>query len=91
VAGAAVPLVEALGVDAVEAFHPAGEERAGRLDHEVVVSAHQAERVRAPVAAVDHAREEAEERAAVVVVPVGVCPGDGTRADVVNPVGEVTA
>jgi len=91
VAGAAVSLVEALRVDPVEALHPAGEERAGGLDDEVVVGAHQAEGVGPPVAAVDHAGEEAEERTPVVVVPVGVRAGDGTGGDVVDPVREVAS
>jgi len=91
VAGSAVSLVEALCVEAIEALHPAGEERACGLDDEVVVRAHQAEGVGTPVAAVDHAGEEAEERAAVVVVLVRERAGDGTCGDVVDPVGEVAS
>jgi len=88
-AGASVLLVETLRVEAVEALHPAGEERPGGLDDEVVVRAHQTEGVRAPVAAVDDVREDGEEGAPVVVVSEGESAGDGARRDVVAPVREV--
>jgi hypothetical protein len=86
-----VSLVEALRVDAVEALHAAGEERAGGLDDDVVVRAHQAEGVRPPVATVDDGAEEAQECAAVVVVPVRERAHHRPRGDVVDPVREVAS
>src|SRR5262249_58138353 len=49
VAPAAMSEVERLRVVAVQELHPVGELLAPRLDHEVVVVAHQAERVAAPL------------------------------------------
>jgi hypothetical protein len=54
----AVPLVEALGVDAVEALHPPRELRLGRLEDEVDVRSHQHEGVATPVEADDALGEE---------------------------------
>jgi hypothetical protein len=45
-------------VAAVEAMEPAGQPRARRLDHDVVVRRHQAEGVAAPIEPVDCLREQ---------------------------------
>jgi hypothetical protein len=60
--------VERLRVDAVQDLHSGGELLASGLDHEVVVVAHQAERVAAPGETHRDAREHREKDAAVVVV-----------------------
>jgi hypothetical protein len=91
VTGAAALLVEALGVDAVEALHALREQRAGRLDDDVVVRPHQAERVHAPVEAFDHPAEQGEEVAPVVVVEEDERAGDPAGGEVVDAVGEVGA
>ena len=68
VAGAFVPLVEGLGVAAVQVAQPDGEQVLVRLQDQVVMVRHQAERVAVPVRAPRHSREQHEEEAAVVVV-----------------------
>jgi hypothetical protein len=58
VAVAVVPPIEALCVDAVQVLHPGRELLGRRLDDEVVVRAHQAERVALPAMAPhDHGEE----------------------------------
>jgi hypothetical protein len=65
-----VASVEGLGVVAVQALEAGRELLDGRLDDEVVVVRHQAERVELPIVLPDDEAEEPEEEAAVVVVPV---------------------
>jgi hypothetical protein len=85
VAPAFVPPVERLGVDPVEPAHPFGEAPELGLEDEVVVVRHQAERVHAPVVALDLLREEAEEQAEVVRHPERRRAGHASRRDVVDP------
>jgi hypothetical protein len=87
-----MPPVERLGVDPVEPPHPLGEAPELGLEDEVVVVRHQAERVHAPVVAVDLLREEAEEQAEVVHHPERRRAGHASRRDVVDPAwGEVVS
>jgi hypothetical protein len=79
VAGALVPLVEAESMDAVQALHPQPQLRNGRVDDEVVVRRHQAERVDGPVEAGDALSEQAEEGQAVGVVAVDRATIDAAR------------
>jgi hypothetical protein len=81
VAAAAMPPVEALGVDAVEAVHPVRELPERRLDDEVVMRPHQTEDEAAPALPLDHLAEEREERRAVVIVAVDVLFRDAARRD----------
>jgi hypothetical protein len=85
---APVAPVEALRVASVQSLKAGGQLRHGRLDDEVVMICHQAERVHAPVVLAHGAGQEAEEDPAVVVVPVDrdlPCP---TRSHVKEAVGE---
>lgn len=84
----AVSLVEALRVDAVEAFHAFGEVSAARFDDEVEVCCHQAERVDLPVEAGDAAVEKREEEAAVFVVAEERDAAGATSDDVEETVRE---
>jgi hypothetical protein len=88
VSAAVVAQVEALGVDPVQDVHASGEVRPGRLDDQVVVRIHEAERVAAPGIALDDVREEREEPKAIVVVPEDDGAGDAVRGDVEEPVRE---
>ncbi|HVM17976.1 MAG TPA: hypothetical protein VM290_10385 [Gaiellaceae bacterium] len=82
VSPAAVRAVEALRVDAVQALHPEGELLAGAFDDEVVVVAHQAERLHRPATALDDLEEDPEELAAVVVRQEDEALLDAPRGDV---------
>ena len=70
VSPAAILAVEPLGVVAVQKLHAVGEILAGRVEHQVVVVRHQAERVAGPLELVDGKGEEAEEVTPVVGVVV---------------------
>jgi hypothetical protein len=82
VAPPAVASVERLGVTAVELLHSGRELGDGRLDDEVVVAGHQAERVHAPVLLAHDEAEEAEKGAAVLGIPVDGDPAGTSRCDV---------
>ncbi|HWH05378.1 MAG TPA: hypothetical protein VNT23_02940 [Gaiellaceae bacterium] len=82
VAPAAVSAVEALRVDAVQALHAERELLARALQHEVVVVAHQAERVHRPRATLDDLAEQREEREPVVVGEEHEALLDAARRDV---------
>src|SRR5262245_43789273 len=87
----AVPVVEALSVDAVQVLHSAGDVRSGRLEEEVVVVPHQAVRVDPPGGAVDDEGEERQEQATVGSVAIDGCAVDSARRDVVHGAGEADA
>jgi hypothetical protein len=63
-----VAIVEGLGVAAVQQPQADGKQVLVRLDDQVVVVRHQAERMAVPVRAAGHSRQEDEEESAVVVV-----------------------
>ena len=91
VAPATVASIEALGVAAVEPLEARRQLGDRRLDHQVVVVDHQAERVEAPVVLADDERQQSHEVAAVVVVAVDRdLPGAASR-HVEEPVGEDVA
>jgi hypothetical protein len=77
-----------LCVDAVEALEPVGELLAQRLDHEVVVVRHQAERVDEPLVPDDDIRQEPEKEAAVGVVEEDRGSRHAAGTDVIDAVGE---
>jgi hypothetical protein len=79
VAGAAVAPVEGLRVDPAEVAHPLAEIGRQRLDHQVVVVAHQAVGVAQPSAPGDGAPEQIEK-----VLPVGIILID-SRSSVAAP------
>jgi hypothetical protein len=79
---AAVALVEALGVDAVQSLHPVGEVGAAALEDEVVVGAHQAVGVAGPAVAGDRLRQEVEKDQAVFVVEPEALTEHGADRDV---------
>jgi hypothetical protein len=91
VAGALVPLVEAESMDAVQALHPEPQLRDGRVDDEVVVRRHQAERVDGPVEAGDALSEQTEEGQAVGVVAVDRATIDAARRHVEDAVRQRAA
>jgi len=75
-----------LGVAAVEQSHAVREGDAGRLDHEVEVVPHQAERVHPPVESSDDEAQEGKPVPAVVVGPDHPRAVHAARGDVVNAV-----
>jgi hypothetical protein len=81
--------VEALGVDAVQVLHPRGQSLGGRLEDEVVVRAHQAERMAIPPVAPDDEPEQPEEPEAVVVVDEDQASKHAARGHVEDAVGHV--
>jgi hypothetical protein len=88
---AAVAAVETLRVDAVEVLHARREAVGRRLKHEVVVRAHEAERVTVPLVAPNHEREQLEEVDPVGIVDEHQAAKDATRADLEDAVGQVGA
>jgi hypothetical protein len=88
VAPPAVASVESLRVAAVELLEARGKLGDGRFDDEVVVVRHQAERVQAPVVLADDEAEQAEEGAAIVIVPVDRDPPGTPGSDVERAVRE---
>jgi co-chaperonin GroES (HSP10) len=86
-----MPSVEGLRVVPVEALEAGRELLHGRLDDEVVVVRHQAERVELPVMLPDDHAEEPEEEAAVVVVAIDRDAPGTARGDVEVAVGEDVA
>jgi hypothetical protein len=86
VAAAAVAAVEALGVDAVQPAHARGQVGAAGVDDEVVVVAHQAERVCDPGEASDRPREDGEEEPPIVVVAEDPASVHAAAVDVVGAV-----
>jgi hypothetical protein len=86
VAVTAVPLVDALGVDAVQPLHSVGEVGPRAADDEVVVRAHEAVGVAVPAVAVDRLGQDLEEEETVVVVQEEELREDGAGADVVHAV-----
>jgi hypothetical protein len=83
--------VEALCVDAVQVLHPGRELLDGRLDDEVVVRAHEAERMALPAVAPDHQREQSEEVQAVGIVDEHQPAENAARGDLEDPVGKLSA
>jgi hypothetical protein len=79
----AVALVELLGVRAVQDLHAGRQRVEVGLDDQVVVIAHQAERVEVPAEPAHHDPEQEEEVAAVLVVAVDPRPVDAAGGDVV--------
>jgi hypothetical protein len=74
--------VEGLGVPAQQAVHPARELRLRRVQDEVEVRRHQAQRVHAPAEALDAGAEPGEEEASVLVVAENGAAAHATRHDV---------
>jgi hypothetical protein len=89
VSPAAVAGVEPLRVHAVQALHPERQLRDGRLDDEVVVVRHQAERVEPPAEPLGALGEQAEEGDPVEVVAEDRGLVDAVGRDVEDPVGEL--
>ena len=89
VAVAVVPPVEALGVDAVQVLHAVRQSLGGRLQDEVVVRAHQAERMAVPPVSPDDEAEQTEEQQAVVIVDEDQAPEDAARGHVEDAVGQL--
>jgi hypothetical protein len=87
-APASVARVEALRVAAVQPLEPGRQLGDGRLEDEVVVVGHQAERVHAPVVFAHRCCEQAQEDPAVVVVPVDRDLSGTTRRHVKEAVEE---
>ena len=83
--------VEALRIDAVQILHPVREPLDGRLDDEVVVRAHQAERVALPAVAADDEREQAQEVEAVGIVDENQPPEHAKSGDLEDPVRKLAA
>src|SRR5947208_558463 len=77
-----VPLVEPECVDAVQPLHRSPKLRNRRLDDEVVMRRHQAERVNGQTEAVDALRQQLEEAQTVRLVAVDVAAVDAARRDV---------
>jgi len=71
---------------AVEELHACGQLLASRLDDQVVVVAHEAERVAAPVELHDGHTEKQEKEVAVVVVEEDRDPPGTPRSEVEDPV-----
>jgi hypothetical protein len=82
VTGAAVAAVEELRIDAVETLKARGEGLSVGGDDDVIVGAHQAERVAVPAMALDDVTEEPHEREPVHVVPEDGIPVDSSCGDV---------
>jgi hypothetical protein len=91
VAPTLVAAVMALRVRAVEPLEPVGESPQRSLHDQVVVVRHQAERVDAPVVALDLSGEEGEEEAVVVAVAERRRASDASRGDVVDAFGRKLA
>jgi hypothetical protein len=79
----AVTLVELLGVGAVQDLHAGRQRLEVGLDDQVIVVAHQAERVEVPAEAAHDDPEQAQEMAAVLVVAIDPRPVDAASGDVV--------
>lgn len=86
-----VALVEPSGVVAVELAHSFGELFAGSLEHEVVVRAHEAVRVTAPIVEPDRRSEELYEVDAVEIVLEEERAADRPGGGVKEAVGELRA
>jgi co-chaperonin GroES (HSP10) len=86
-----VASVEALGIAPVQLLEAGRQLGDGRLDDQVVVVRHQAERMEAPVMLPDDEVQQPEEDAAVVVVAVDRDPSGTARGDVEVAVGEDVA
>jgi len=84
-----VAMVEGLRVASVQALHPRREPFAGAAHDEVVVVAHQAERVRNPGEASDRPRQDGQEQPPVVVVPEDPASVHAAGVDVVGAVREL--
>jgi hypothetical protein len=82
-----VALVELLGVRAVQDLHAGRQRLEVGLDDQVVVIAHQAERVEVPAEPAHDDSEQPKEMAAVLVVAVDPRPVDAARGDVVVAAG----
>lgn len=91
VADQAVALVEALRVDAVEVPHQARQVALARVQHEVVVVAHQAVRQHLGVEAVERMLEHGQVLDAVGVIAVDRLAAVTARGDVVDGAGEFEA
>ncbi len=81
--------VERLRVPPVQAVETRRQPHSRRFDDQVVMRAHEAERVDAPPEAHAHLREEADEVPAIVVAGEKPALVDCATRDVINAVGEV--
>src|SRR5690348_1583055 len=86
-AGAAIEIVEPLGVQAVQALHPGGEIRLWGLDEEVVMVRHQAEAVAAPAEPFDDLAEHQPKELEVAWIPIDGAASNATRPEVVRAAG----
>lgn len=87
----AMSLVEGLRVAAVQALEPARELRLGRVEDDVVVRRHEAERVDCPPETLCARAQEREEVPAVGVVDEDPAPVDAAREHVEVAVGKARA
>jgi hypothetical protein len=81
-----VLVVEPLRVASVQALQPAGQVRLGRVQDQVVVRRHEAQRMHRPPVTVRAELDEPQKRAPVVVVPEDRAAVDATREDVEVPI-----
>jgi hypothetical protein len=91
VAVAGVAVVVVAGVALVEALHSGGEVGLRRLEDEVVVGAHEAERLHIPAEAFDHVEQDQQEGAVVVDVAEEERVGDRAGGRVIEAVGQFAA
>jgi hypothetical protein len=91
VAMAAVTHVEALGVDAVQILHARRQALDRRLDHEVIVRAHQTVRVAMPAVASGDQGEKRDEETSIDGVEVDRAREHAAGRHVEDPVGQVGA
>jgi hypothetical protein len=83
---AVVAQVEPLGVDPVQHVHARGEIRAGRLDHEVVVRAHEAEGEATPREALGDMGKKRQESEPIPVVEEDQLLSDASSGHMEEPV-----
>src|ERR671918_2168162 len=70
-----VAAIEVLRVYAVELTHPLGKIRLGRLDQQMIVVAHQAIGMTAPIKASDHLSQHTKKHRPVGIIQSDVLPG----------------
>jgi hypothetical protein len=91
VAVAVVAFVVVTGIALVQALHAGREVGLRRLEDEVVVGAHEAERLHVPLKAFDHVEQDQEEGAVVVNVAEQGGVGDSATGRVVEAVRQFAA
>src|SRR5439155_3574664 len=86
-----VAAIEALRVYAVELMHPLGKIRLGCLDQYMVVVAHQAIGITAPIKAADHLSQHTKKHRPVGIIQIDVPPSAASRGHIINCAGEFNA